>query len=287
MKLVKERQSKKILKRYLCLIILTIISVFFYTNSEIGRRRLLFTKQDGIEVYNKDFTKKYKRTLDTMFEKNWKVVSLEEKYDENSSQFTYMVTSPQKYSEWSIMYYDGDGNEQIFILNNRIFLEEQIVIYVEKYIERYYMYFFKEYLEKHSLSDKVYVDLQDYRPISNLDWTPYNYRKFLKIKTIIKLSEITSINIFEKCPLSLNITLNITNKEHSTKDIENMLSAMNEFFNFSLNAYIYTIDDNNSHNKLVFCYLFGERYTFNEENLIGSLGVHQINVYKGYKWFWE
>jgi hypothetical protein len=95
-------------------------------------------KKAGLWVYNVDFIKKYKSTLDAMFGDDWKVKSSEDKKAVPEEICEHVDSTQYTYTEWIIQYTDGNKEEKEFILNNRDLLSEQIENYVEDYVSLYY-----------------------------------------------------------------------------------------------------------------------------------------------------
>jgi len=225
------------------------------TLSHIGEK-LTRTK-----VYDVDFTKQYKRTLDAMFENNWTVKSKKEKTEEPEETCDCGIEelTPIKYTEWTLQYTDEKGELQEFILNNKDQLSNQIENYIEDYIPQFYeKHFFNEYLKDIPLKEGSYVygflDRVSTNPQAeeNKVWvsTVEKYRKSLETpEGTICFSKLTPANAFEMCPMYLSINISIDDgkysaldkqnlEEHTRKQVDLMIAAMNSFANNKFNAEI-------------------------------------------------
>jgi len=224
------------------------------TLSHIGEK-LTRTK-----VYDVDFTKQYKRTLDAMFENNWVVKSKVAKIEEpETCDCQLEKPKPIKYTEWTLQYTDEKGEFHEFILNNKEQLSDQIENYIEDYVPQFYKkHFFNEYLKDIPLKEGSYVygflDRVSTNPQAeeNKDWvsTVEKYKKDLETpEGTICFSKLTPANAFEMCPMYLSINISIDDgkysaldkkklEEHTRKQVDLLIAAMNSFANNKFNAEI-------------------------------------------------
>jgi len=222
--------------------------------AETASRGEGLAETEGIRVYDTDYIKTYKKTLNVMFGKKWKVLSTEEKYRDNIPGCPHVDTRPQQFTEWKIEYHDGDGMPRIFVFDNRGSLSYQIKYYVTDYIVEYYKEnFFDVYIKDLPLAPSSYVigflaDISTNRgDADNRERTEAadNYLKQLDTpEGAICLAKLTPANVFEMCPLYLAINVSFSeytgNKQtfeiNIMKQIRNMIDDMNRFTNYHLTA---------------------------------------------------
>jgi|GEM_PF-724783 len=212
---------------------------------------------NDILVYEADYTKEYEATLNAMFENEWTVVSVDERFAKNDGYLCdcgYDGRS-QQFIEWTIEYSDGNGDVKTFVMSNRSTLAAQIEYYIESYIAEYYKEnFFDVYLKDVPLAQSSFVfcfftrlsSYSNYEEVRELDKTTKAYLARLETpEGTICLSKLTSANVFEMCPVYLPISVSLSGgsygqsfEEEVMAKIEEMIEAMNEFANNSLNAKI-------------------------------------------------
>lgn len=115
--------------------ILMIISIAF---SNVSCSLINIAETKGVREYNEDYIKKYESTFNVMFENNWRIIAVENKYEDHDEVCEHVDTRPQKFIEWTIEYYDGNGELCTFVFDNRSSLSGQIERYVTEYIADFY-----------------------------------------------------------------------------------------------------------------------------------------------------
>jgi len=215
-------------------------------------------KQNGLREYSEDYTVKYKKLLDAMFDSKWTVISKDETtaIPEDCCDINL---KPYKYIEWTIQYTDGNGNLQSFILNNRDDLSEQIQYYVADYVAAYYeKNFFDTYLDGTPLAQPSYVfgfidhmtiDRDDIDNAERVTMTEKYIKNLATPEGTICFSKMTPANAFKMCPMYLSICIDLDDglysaqnkqklEEYTKKQVELMIDAMNRFANNKMNAEI-------------------------------------------------
>ena len=208
---------------------------------------------NDIRVYETDYTVEYKATLNAMFDNKWTVASVEDRFEENDGYVCGCGFDgrSQQFIEWTIEYKDGNGDAREFVMSNRTGLAWQIEGHIENYIAEYYKEnFYNVYLKDVPLAESSYVfcflvSYTDYQNLDKMDETDI-YRENLETpEGTICLSKLTPANAFRMFPiyLSIGVTLDGVAASHKQEleesmmaKIEEMIKAMNEFTDGSLNA---------------------------------------------------
>ncbi|NLC20121.1 MAG: hypothetical protein GX757_13080 [Clostridiales bacterium] len=256
-------------------------------------------KRDGVRAFREDYIKKYERTFNEMFEDNWKVIATESKYEDPEEICSHVDTRTVRFIEWTIEYYDGNGNPVIFVFDNRSSLSDQIQSHVKDYIKKYYREnFFDTRFKDMAISPSSYVFCFFARMTVNRDEKDNIERtkkadKYLKnLETpdgAINLSRLTPANAFEICPIYLSIYVSLSghpddadNIEEDVKaQIEAMAEEMNEFTGNKLNASIRMGYRDVSGRSVYWTYLQGKQ-------VYDTAGTyferHVFDSYKGIFW---
>ena len=94
-----------------------------------------------INIFDENFIDRYKHTLNAMFDNEWIVVSVEERFSDVHDGFICSCGFDgrhQQFVEWTIEYFDGNGNARHFVLDNRSPLALQVERHVEQYLAGYF-----------------------------------------------------------------------------------------------------------------------------------------------------
>ncbi|MCU6793070.1 hypothetical protein OB236_13170 [Paenibacillus sp. WQ 127069] len=223
------------------------------------------TKQNGIWIYNVDFTAKYKKTLDAMFGDKWIITSKEEK--KVVPEKKHFDSTPYQYTEWTIQYTDSNDRFQEFALNNIDLLSKQIEDYIEHYVPKFYEeHFYKEYLKGIPLAaasfvfgflNDIHVDPQIKENKERAKMTEKYRRNLEHPESTINFSKFSPANAFEMCPMYLSIHVSIDDdgysasdkkklEEYTKKQVDLMITAMNGFANNKINVEISVANQNNN-----------------------------------------
>lgn len=242
------------MKRFVVVLALAILIFVNSSCSILTGEYIAPTK--GIRAYKTDYIKKYGNTLNSMFDDEWTLKSAEEKYEECEPVCSHVDTRPQQYIEWSIEYRDGNGEQRLFVFDNRSSLSFQIEYYITNNIANYYKEnFYDVYLTDVPFAPSSYVfgffvrTSVDPDEAENREWRlkAEEYSRLLETpKGTICLSKLTPANVFEMCPIYLSINVSFSGhpddkqafEETVKKQIEAMTEAMNEFTNNRLTAKI-------------------------------------------------
>ena len=230
-----------------------------------------FRIEEGIHIFDVDYLEKYEDTLNAMFDDEWTVLTVEERYV--SLEEMYMramirsvptpVIKPEQFTEWTIEYRDGNGDVKHFVFNNRSDFSRQIMQHVSNDIAEFYREkFFDDdtmaamgvsSLEVSSVGVRgelvrlhMFTLRMDGDPaMIELDDTTREYKSLLSTpEGAINLSALTPTNIFEMVPFYLRIPVRLSeyadfdqqSVEPVVKQIEEILEEMNDFTNHRLNV---------------------------------------------------
>lgn len=238
---------------------------------QVAYERMLYKVFDGVRVFEDDFIEKYYETLNVMFDNDWTIVSVEERFDENDGYICDCGFDgrSQRFTAWTIEYADGNGDVKHFVLTNRAMLSEQV--------ESYLSHSIAEYFEENFIN--VYmIDMPRVRSSSvsafmaqaNIDGLLMRgadefHRLLGTHEGAIRLSQLTPANTFELVPIKLSISVGLTGnysfvqeiEGHAIGNIENMIMNMNEFTNNTLNVEVSIFNAGDFRRRLV--YNHGER----------------------------
>ncbi len=211
---------------------------------------------EGTRVYDADYIKEYGSTLNAMFDDSWRLVTAAEKYEEHELVCAHVDTRPQRFTEWTIEYQDGNGETKTFVFDNRQELSTQIKTYVTDLISAYYEEnFLFAYFKDAPLAPATYVfgffvenrinpfddDKKDMEDKTN------QYQSGLQTpENTICLSRLTAANAFEMCPVYLSINVSFGEytgdkeafEKKAMSQMEDMIVEMNAFTKNHLTAEI-------------------------------------------------
>ena len=107
------------MRRYLAILILVAFSFSLFACG-VGH--------DDIRRFERDFTIEHEDLLNIMFDNEWTIKSIEERFDDGEDACACGCEGIRAayYLEWVIEYYDGNGEPQQFLLNNRYNMSHQI-----------------------------------------------------------------------------------------------------------------------------------------------------------------
>lgn len=214
-------------------------------------------QKDGVWIYSQNYIEKYTETLNVMFQNDWNVLKEEKKSWEGRSRTDDLPLN--YYTEWTLQYYDADGEEKLFILNNYLSFSEQLQDHIEKLAASFYSeHFFQSYLGESDLARIVYVNAF----FENISFEPQSSENKPKVKAIEKyqkslekpdtticLSELTPEQLFRMCPIYLSGLISLDSEEKNEEEkrkseeyakakVEAMITAMCEYTNQTVNAEI-------------------------------------------------
>ena len=213
-------------------------------------------QRNSMRVYNTDYTEKYKHTLNAMFDYEWTIISVEERFVAAIKENCKGVEGrDEQFIEWIIEYQNGNGDARHFRFTNRSPFALQVAIHVERYILEYYReHFFDVHMSDVPLEPSSRVSGGIVRAgvnrhlRENQEWVRAadEYRNLLDTpEGTIRLSQLTPANAFEMVPISLSIGVSISrdyNLEQPVEEViskvENMIDDMNRFTNNQLTAVV-------------------------------------------------
>lgn len=284
------------MKKYVYFVVIT--TLIFSVSCSLLACGIAPTK--GIRKYKDDYIKKYEKTLNAMFDNEWKLISAEDKYQEHEPICEHVDTRPQQFIEWTIEYHDGNGGLRTFIFDNRSTLGSQIKDYIVKYVSEYYKEnFYDVYTNDFPLAGSSYVfcffvklsSFTSYDEVKDIDNITKKYQSLLySPEGTICLAKMTPASAFEICPIYLVIKVGLDGdqsygqdfEEKVLKQTEDMVEAMNGFANNRLNAQIQVgyhqiVNMHSGNRDLRWAYLKGERVGFFDDRTI-------FESYKGIFW---
>ena len=213
--------------------------------------------REGIRIYDTDYIKVYKDTLNVMFDNEWTLVSMENKYEEHDEVCEHVDTRPQQFVEWKIEYRDGNGDIQLFVFDNRYRLSSYIQNYITSYISDYYQEnYYNIYMKGIPLARSsdlscFFVDnfaYTSYEDVKDMMETSQTFVQNLDTpEGAICLTKLTPANVFEMCPIYLSISVSLRGSSTRTKkfergviqQIEGMIEDINVFTNNHLTARVH------------------------------------------------
>jgi len=265
------------MKRFV--LIFLILLVFLVSACSVGR--------DSIRIYEADFTKEYYEALNVMFDNNWAVVSIEDRFKENDGYICECGFDgrAQEFTEWTIEYTHENGDTRHFVLSNHSPFTEQVQAYLRNFIADYYKEnFFNVYITDVPLAPSSYVSAfwlrnfgqstgDDVDKIREMENMARNYLRNLGTSEgAVPLSQVTPANVFEMVPMYLVVRVSFSGddslgqevEEQIMRDVEDMIESMNAFTNNSLNAtfvigYHQVIDLHTGNRHYRWYYIQGER----------------------------
>lgn len=214
-------------------------------------------KENNIWIYYTDYTEEYRDILDAMFDNNWTVKRVVDKYEEPEG-CDHVDTTPIQYKEWTIGYFDNNGDAQEFILNNTGAISTQVKRYLEKHMRQYYeQNFLYKYLDDELLEGPNYI-FSFFVRVSQNPHTDENQPRVEKIDAYTQrlntvegalcLSRLSPQTVFVDCPLYLSVHISIKDwgvisasyKEEFQKDLKErvmeMLEDINDFTGTTMNV---------------------------------------------------
>lgn len=250
-----------------------------------------YTRRVGPSAYDTDFTVKYERTLNAMFNNEWIVNSVEEKHDEGEEACGCGIPgiNPHTFLKWTIGYRDGNGEFRSFVFNNRSSLSDQIEDHVRRYIAEYYKEnFFNVYIRNLPLAPSSNVSGSFVRAsvnthlAENREWNKrtIEYRRLLSTpEGTINLAKLTPANVFEMVPIHLSIRVSFSEyigekqafEKSVMRRIEAMIATMNTFTNYTLNA-----DVSMGYHQVIHLHTGRRQYRW---SIIQGERVHDVGMY--------
>jgi hypothetical protein len=258
---------------------------------------------DHVQVieYSEDYTQKYKATLDAIFNNNWTVISkTKTSADSMDSSKTFITT------EWTIQYTIKNNETREFILTNDNELSWQIERYIEENIVgKYYKEkFFDHYMQDIPLTQSSDLHCSFVNMSGSDDNEEFDMEKYEEsIETpqgAIDFTKLTPANVFEKCPLYLNIDADIyvsyysqqdnrALEEHTKEQLKRMITDMKRFTSDKINAHISVTSNARDGGYLLYdekeiwrwAYLRGEEIKIDSDSYFDR---DVYGVYKGVCW---
>lgn len=256
------------MKKIILILTVMLLPVFSACASSQDDTPYIFYFEGDVRIFDIDYLEKYEDTLNAMFDYEWTLLTVEEKYVSIEEVYMrYMIRSahpsiilPEQFTVWTIEYRDGNGDVRRFVFDNRSDFSHQIERYVANSIAEFYREKFFDYdtmgvstLEVSSVSlFGMFVRLPMFTlrmsgdpAMIELDDTTREYKRLLSTpEGTINLSSLTLANVFEMAPFYLWISINLDeyaefdqqNVEIAMKQIEEILEDINYFTNHSLNA---------------------------------------------------
>lgn len=291
------------MKRLMVFLIITVVMLSASScNSQLYGKYIAKIKR--IRVYDADYTKKYEDTLNAMFDNEWTIKSVEERYEEYEEVCSHVDSRPQQFIEWTVEYHDGNSELRTFVFDNRQSLSSQIENYITQYIADYYKEnFYDVYIKDVPLAPSSYVygffvhnfPYKSYDEVKEMEEKTDVYSKNLNTpEGTICLSKLTPANVFEMCPIYLSI--NVSFSEYSgdkalfekkvMNQVEDMIEDMNEFTNNHLTAsinigYHEIVDLHTGNRSYYWTYVLGN-HIFNADGW--AFDRHVFDGYKGRFW---
>jgi hypothetical protein len=244
-----KRQKKIFLIVLIIIIIILVICLSYETN---------FMRRIGPHVYDTDYTIKYENILNIMFDNEWVVLSVEDKFDagEEPCGCGRPGINPHTFLEWTIEYRDGNGSIRHFVFNNRSGLSSQAQEHVTHYIADYYKEnFLNVYLEDVPLAPSTNLFVSRIRTgvdrnlEENREWVRETDNYVYRLSTpegTIRLAELTPANVFEMRPTYFSIRISFSgssslgqsNEENVISQIEKMIASLITYTDNRLNVII-------------------------------------------------
>jgi len=221
----------------------------------------IFYSEGDVRIFDIDYLEKYEDTLNAMFDYEWTLLTVEEKYIPiEEVHMRHMIRSfhppiirPEQFTEWTIEYRDGNEGVRRFIFDNRSDFSHQIAQYAANYIAEYYREkFFDNYIIGASSVHFMGMILSsgpvpvfhnhDNYVIEELDYATREHRRRLVTpEGAIRLSSLTPANVFEMLPFYLSISIHFDehtglNQQSIEENVLEQLENINHFTNHRLNA---------------------------------------------------
>ncbi|MCL2588636.1 MAG: hypothetical protein FWD84_04425 [Oscillospiraceae bacterium] len=189
-------------------------------------------------IFNADYIVEYGDVLNTMFDHEWTLLSVEERLGAPFVVCHHVhLISAHQYLEWTVEYRDGNGEIRHFVFHNREDLFSQTIYHIEDYISAYYQEHFVD----------IYME-----NILLLNTSPYA-RPSVRVGSMlletlddtIHLSQLSPATVFELLPIYLSIIVLLDDyadsdrqafEESALMHFETMIDTMNHFTNNHLNA---------------------------------------------------
>jgi len=235
----------------------------------------------GTLIFDVDFIERYEDTLNSMFCHEWTYTKSEiyQEFDPDSFDglchriYEYRI-SPYQFFQWSIEYYDGNGDKRNFVFHNRISFSTQVENYVTRLVRDYYKEnFFDVHMYDESTLNffagfiiRANVNRGD---IENQEWvrSTDEYRRLLATpEGAISLTKLKPANVFEMIPFYLSVRIIFNEHPNAEQNVfaENIIKELNYFANNRLNASIIIGCYHRFRYSYRFHYIQGERIFLND-----------------------